>query len=272
MKKAKWLWTIPTALALACAFFLPRLLLHFEQEQALSQVETYDAANGVLNYDKLTIAQKQAILAEGNYSALDVEQEKETLSTAAIREAFFAELDELHAYGAISDYSYANLRDQFSQGLSATCFLVVDRIGNIAFRYYEIYSAEGWAYAVYDPESGKILHLVDMLNGYRAVAEMIETQDLGEPSPLEEMIRGWGLYYGLTVSDVSVFREDEYKSTGDYYDFYLARCCLYDESGNRVPFAVRFQSDLGILAFTGIPQKEWEVLSDAVSAEAVPAQ
>ena len=267
MKKAKWLWIVPTVLALVCAFFLPRLLLHFEQEQALSQVETYDGANGVLNYDTLTVAQKQAILAERNYSALDVEQGSETLSMAAISEAFFAELDELHACGAIGEYSYANLLDQFSQGLSATCFLVVDRIGNIAFRYYEIYSAEGWAYAVYDPESGKILHLVDLLNGYRAVAEMIETQDLGEPSPLEEIIRGWGLYYGLTVSDVSVFREDEYKSAGDDYDFYLARCCLYDESGNRVPFAVRFQGSIGILEFTGISQMEWDALDYAVSED-----
>lgn len=268
MKKAKWLWIVPTVLALVCAFFLPRLLLHFEQEQALSQVETYDGANGVLNYDTLTVAQKQAILAEGNYSVIDIEQGEETLLTATIRDELFAGLDELHAYGALSDYSYATLWDQFSQGLSATCFIVVDRIGNIAFRYYEIYSGSGWAYAIYDPESGKILHLVDQQNGYQAVVEMIETQDKGEPTSftLEEMIRGWGLYYGMTVSDVTVFQEYD----GDNFYFYLARCYLYDESGNRVPFAVRCLNDLGILEFTGISQTEWDALDYAVSED--PAQ
>ncbi len=266
MKKAKWLWFLPTVLALVFAFCLPRLLLHFEKKEAEAKVETYDAANSVLNYEDLSIAQKLSLLADGNYSTLVVEKSEGLLSEQEVSDALFAELERLYICGALNDAFYYTMVDHFSEGLNITPFLVVDRIGNIAFQYYEIYSNDGLAFARFDPLEGKLLHLVDQEDPellYLQILDIEAFREMNSADPsLELMVRAWAEYFGLLAEKVTVC-EDVQNKASDEVNVYLSWCYLYDESGNRFPFALYYRTDFGILQFGGISASEAEKLAAA---------
>lgn len=266
MKKAKWLWFLPTVLALVFAFCLPRLLLHFEKKEAEAKVETYDAANSMLNYEDLSIAQKLSLLADGNYSTLVVEKSEGLLSEREVSDALFAELERLYICGALNDACYYTMVDHFSEGLNITPFLVVDRIGNIAFQYYEIYSNDGLAFARFDPLEGKLLHLVDQEDPellYLQILDIEAFREMNSADPsLELMVRAWAEYFGLLAEKVTVC-EDVQNKASDEVNVYLSWCYLYDESGNRFPFALYYRTDFDILQFGAISASEAEKLAAA---------
>ena len=272
MKKAKWFWIVPTALALVFAFCLPRLLLHFEKKEAEAKVETYDAANSVLNYEDLSIAQKLSLLADGNYSTLVVEKSEGLLSEQEVSDALFAELERLYMCGALNDAFYYTMVDHFSEGLNITPFLVVDRIGNIAFQYYEIYSNDGWAFAQFDPLEGKLLHLVDQEDAellYLQILDIEAFREMNGADPLlESMVRAWAEYFGLVAEKVTVCDGVQDKASEEV-NIYLSWCYLYDESGNRFPFALYYQTDFGVLQFGGISTTEAENLAAAAEIDAM---
>lgn len=274
MKKAKWLWLVPTALVLIAAFLLPRLLLHFEKKQAEDKVEAYNDFNSVLNYDALSIVQKLSLLADGNYSALIMERSESLLTDEEVVDAFCRELEKLYSCGAINDAFYHAMIEQFSDGMDITPFLVVDRIGNIAFQYYEIYSYEGMAYACYDPTEGKILHFASQ--GY---AELLTKTILGiadeNGSGLATITQGWADYFGLAAEQIAVYDNIEERVwLGKELNIYLSWCYLYDENGNRFAFALNYNIELGIIQFGGIAASEAEKLADSggLNAEEVPVE
>ena len=272
MKKAKWLWILPTVLALVAAFLLPRLLLYFEKNEAEEMVETYDASNSVLNDGELSIVQKLSLLADGNYSTLVVEKEVRFLTDMEVNDAFFGELEKLYMCGAINDAFYYTTVDHFSKGLNITPFLVVDRIGNIAFQYYEIFSYDGWASAKYDPVEGKILQLVDQEDADLFSTQFLDIEEFretnGEDPLLEAMVRAWAEYFGLLAEKVTVCDGVQEKATEEL-NVYLSWCYLYDESGNRFAFALYYQTDFGVLQFGGISTSEAENLAAAAELEAI---
>ena len=272
MKRAKWLWLVPTAIALVFAFCLPRLLLYFEKKDAEEKVEAYDASNSVLNYEDLSIVQKLSLLADGNYSTLVVEKSEGLHSEQEVSDAFFEELDKLYMYGALNDAFYHTMVDHFAEGLNITPFLVVDRIGNIAFQYYEIYSYDGWAFAKYDPVEGKILHLVDQEDADLFFTQFLDIEAFrgmnGADPMLEAMVRAWAEYFGLVAEKVTICDGVLEKATEEL-NAYLSWCYLYDDSGNRFAFALYYQTDFGILQFGGISASEAENLAAAAESDAM---
>ncbi|MGN1307446.1 MAG: hypothetical protein ACI4V3_07235 [Faecousia sp.] len=274
MKKAKWLWLVPTALALVFAFCLPRILLHFEKKEAAAKVETYDASNSVLNYEDLSIAQKLSLLADGNYSTLVVEKQVSFLTDMEVNNTFFAELDKLYECGAIDPDYYNTMVMHYADGVIITPYLVVDRIGNIAFQYYEIDSYDGWAFAKYDPEEGKILQLVNQEYADILVSNLLELESIsnmsGADSMLEAIIHAWADYFGLVAEKITVCDNalDKAWIEGEL-NVYLSWCYLYDENGNRFAFALYYQTDYGILQFGGIPASEAKSLTAAAEQDEI---
>ena len=268
MKKAKWLWLLPTVLALVSAFLLPQLLLHFEKSKAAEKMETYAASNSVLNDGELSIVQKLSLLADGNYSTLVMEKSEGLQTEQEICDAFFAELNKLCECGAIDTDYYQGVLTEFSDGLTMTAFLVVDRIGNIAFQYYEIYAYDGVAFARYDPEAGKILHLADQEYADILVSNLLELESIrnmsGADSILEAIIRAWAEYFGLRAEKITVCDNafDKAWIEGEL-NVYLSWCYLYDENGNRFAFALNYQGDNGILQFSAIPASAADSLAAA---------
>lgn len=272
MKKAKWLWILPTVLALVSAFLLPRLLLYFEKNEAEEMVETYDASNSVLNYGELSIVQKLSLLADGNYSTLVVEKEVRFLTDMEVNDAFFDELNKLYECGAIDADCFNAMVARFSDGLTITPYLVVDRIGNIAFQYYEIFSYDGWAFAMFDPVEGKILHLVSQEDADMLLSSLLEQESLrdtsGGDSLLEAMVRAWAEYFGLVAEKVTVCDAVQEKGSEDL-NVYLSWCYLYDDGGNRFAFALYYRTDFGILQFGGISTAEADTLAAAAEIDAM---
>lgn len=268
MKKAKWLWLLPTVLALVSAFLLPRLLLHFEKSKAEEKAETYDASNSVLNDGELSIVQKLSLLADGNYSTLVVDKEVQFLTDTEVSDALFTELEKLYIRGAINDAFYQTMFASFSEGQNIASFLVIDRIGNIAFQYYEIYANDGWAFAKLDPVEGKILQLGAQENADLLYSRFLDTEAFremhGADSMLEAMVRAWADYFGLTTQEVSILGDAQNKGLdAGEWNVYLSWCYLYDKSGNRLPFALYYQNGLGLLQFGGISTSEAENLAAA---------
>lgn len=272
MKKTKWLWLLPTVLALVSAFLLPRLLLYFEKNEAEERVETYDASNSVLNYGELSIVQKLSLLADGNYSTLVVEKSDGLLTEQEVSEAVLAELEKLYQCGALNDAFFQIMVDRFSEGVNITPFLVVDRIGNIAFQYYEIYSYDGWASAKFDPVEGKILYLVDQENADLLFTKFLDTEEFREMNGadplLEAMVRAWAEYFGLVAEKVTVCDAMMNKASEEL-NVYLSWCYLYDEGGNRFAFALYYQTDFGLLQFGGISTAEADTLAAAAEIDAM---
>ena len=272
MKKAKWLWILPTALALVFAFFLPRILLRFEEHKAEEMVETYAASNNVLNDGELSIVQKLSLLADGNYSTLVVDKGQSLLTDQEVSDAFFVELEKLYMCGALNEAFYHIMVDHFAEGLIITPFLVVDRIGNVAFQYYELYSYDGWGFAKFDPVEGKILHLVDQEDADLLFTQFLDIEEFremnGADPMLEAMVRAWAEYFGLLAEKVTVCDGVQEKATEEL-NVYLSWCYLYDESGNRFAFALYYQTDFGVLQFGGISTSEAENLAAAAELDAI---
>ena len=269
MKKVKWIWLVPTALALVCAFLLPRLLMYLEQRKALSQIEAYDSPNSALNYGELTIAQKLSILANGNYSVI-VDQSEGLPAEQETIDAFYAEMETLFAHGAIEEM-YFVAKSCYDEGTNVMPFLAVDQIGNIAFRYYEVYSNNGSVYAIFDSEEKKILRLAYMGDVSTTVNVILvkntyaaqDSESVG--GTLKEKLSAWADYFGMLAQDVFA---TEAQGEADYYDkeeFYLAHCRLYDSNGNGVTFALCYQNTYAI-EFSGIPDSVSAALDDAAAS------
>ena len=149
---------------------------------------------------------------------------------------------------------------------------MVDRIGNIAFQYYEIFSYDGWASAKYDPVEGKILQLVDQEDADLFSTQFLDIEEFretnGEDPLLEAMVRAWAEYFGLLAEKVTVCDGVQEKATEEL-NVYLSWCYLYDESGNRFAFALYYQTDFGVLQFGGISTSEAENLAAAAELDAI---
>ena len=81
------------------------------------------------------------------------------------------------------------------------------------------------------------------------------------------MVRAWAEYFGLLAEKVTVC-DDVQNKASDEVNVYLSWCYLYDESGNRFPFALYYRTDFGILQFGGISASEAESLAAAEPDEA----
>lgn len=270
MKKVKWLWLVPTAMALVAAFFLPRLLLHFEKKEAEEKVETYRDTNSALSDDALNIAQKLSLFADGNYSTLAVEKSERLLTEQEVSEGILGELDKLCLCGAINDAFYKEMLVCFSDGMAITPLLVVDRVGNIAFQYYEIYSYDGLVYARYDPAEGKILCFADQGQAEPLAETFLEPEEenITVNSDLAAIMRAWADYFGLTADQITVYDNAQGMDRGETLNIYLSWCYLYDESGNRFAFALCYQTDLSVLQFSGISALEAEQLAAGAEFDA----
>ncbi len=245
MKKAKWLWLLPTVIALVCAFLLPRLLLYFEEKNAQETVETYDASNNVLNYGSLTIVQKLSLWVNADYSIIP-DTGTGLPADEKITELFYEEMEKLSfVYGAIDEVHYWAMMESFEGGLTISPFLAVDQVGNIAFRYYDIYSADGLSYAFFDPEEEKILHMAYLGDIAPLLDSIAENEAISKgqgTTVMEARLVAWADYFGIKAEHISAMDFEGENINKDAAEYYLARCELYDESGNCVTFALRYRS------------------------------
>lgn len=247
MKKAKWLWILPTMIALVCAFLLPRLLLYFEEKNAQEAVETYDASNNVLNYGSLTIVQKLSLWVNAGYSIIP-DTSAGLPEDELIKEEFYEEMEKLFfIYRAIDEAHYWAMMGSFEGGLTIAPFLAVDQVGNIAFRYYDIYSTDGLSYAFFDPEEEKIMHMTYMGDVEPLISSILEkevnkAQNTDMPTALEEQLSAWADYFGVKAEHISAMDFEKEDNITDASEYYLARCELYDESGNCITFALVYRS------------------------------
>lgn len=248
MKKAKWLWILPTVTALICAFLLPRLLLYFEEKNAQEEIETYDASNNVLNYGNLTVVQKLSLWVNAGYTVIP-DTGTGLPADEMIKDEFYEEMEKLFfTYGAIDEVHYWAMMESFEGGLTISPFLAVDQVGNIAFRYYDIYSADGLSYAFFDPEEEKILHMTYMGNIEPLISSIAESEAISkgenteEKTALEARLSAWADYFGMKAEHISARGFEREDNDTDATEYYLARCELYDETGNCITFALRYRS------------------------------
>ncbi len=189
----RWIWLVILLSVLILAFLFPRIMLWIIEKDIEKEVLTYGTGT-LLNFDALTLSEKQAILASPYTTAFQDDISPEEVDS--VRETLGQEMELLSNYGGISP---------------ATCNYLLEVLGSEIIRSMRAYDPNGdnivYFYAIendqafvhLDRESGKILSLgagLDIEKEFTATA-------------CETELRSWAEYFGMSVSDLTVHTEHD---------------------------------------------------------------
>ncbi len=231
MRKQLIIWIV-VLLVIAASFVLPSLMLKLEQNRMEARILAYDSGT-ILSFEALPLSDKQNLLS--NYSANIVKEDYDNPEKKSrLISSFQKELLVLLEYGAIQPELYELMGQSFSDSVVSLC-TAFDSSGTMSFRFYELASHDGFFYAQYDGELGKILSL-GAYNGYKSIHDDSKGQDNVLEAELEMQLRSWAEYYEMEIGYV--------EPIGPVMDLddtvTVLRCRMKDENGSGFDFAFQF--------------------------------
>ncbi len=189
----RWSWLLILIFVLILSFLLPRFALWIAEKDMEKKVLTYGTGT-LLNFDALTLSEKQKLLANSNITM--IEEEISANEIDAVREILESEIQLLYNYGGISAEGCSYISDALgSEDIQSKKAYDLNGKNLVYF-----YSIENDAASVHlDKESGKILSL-----GVNRNAE-----NIFDATSYDTQLRSWAEYFGMSVSDLTVFSEND---------------------------------------------------------------
>ncbi len=242
--RSKWIWLAVVLAIVIAAFLFPRIMLWIEQENAQDYVLSHGMGT-LLNFDELKLSEKQRVLASGTLTFVEEQGaiEKELL------EAFYLEIETLHACGALSNGFYAACVDVFAtETVRADVQHALDSTG-ASFRVYTLRAGPVSAY--YDAETGKILNLVFYSAWLESLLPYEDAEKKGGSlsAGLQAQLRSWAEYYGVRADDLS---DKEWNN--DVFSLF-AQCTMYDSTGGSFSFGAGITGEDGSIFFGAVPNE-----------------
>ncbi len=214
----RWIWLLIVLAVLLLAFMFPRIMLLIMEKDIEKQVLTYGTGT-LLNFDAMTIGEKQALLSDPDVTVL-----REGLSSQAaedIRLAMDRELQVLVQCGAIPAVAYDSIAVALQEG-ELTSSKAYDPYGKNVFYFYTL--EERGSYIRLDHETGKILSMGTALADGSAISD----------ASCEVHLRSWAEYFDMSVSDLIVTSFDGAQDAPGAY----ASCKLSGSANSSCYFSV----------------------------------
>lgn len=230
--KKKLLWLIPAVLAVAAAFFLPRLILTIQQHETRKRVETLPVEDNFHESGEMSVVEKLQLLCDDDAEAISL---RVTIDEAAVQNAFDTQLDQLIALGVLGNTVAAPTLAEDREILAVNPLIVMrtDRL----LRVYEIYT--GTLSAIMDMDTGKLYALVSWTETEAAMEKTYLTMQMNQTnrnkSGTATELQAWAQYYGLQMEEIT-FDDKELSDVDGNWN--LASCIFYDAAGNRVGFSL----------------------------------
>ena len=187
----RWIWILIILGVLLLAFLFPRIMLLVMEKDIESRVLTYGTGT-LLNFDAMTIGEKQSLLSDPDVSIIREElsaQESNIIRTLAERELQF-----LTRCGAIPQSVFDSLWAEFRNEEILSC-KAYDPNGKNLFYFYSM-ETHG-AFLRLDHDTEKIL----------ALGTYISQEDIGDTSG-EAQLRSWAEYFGMSVSHLNLSSQE----------------------------------------------------------------